>query len=56
MNSIFISSSNQLGAVESGWTAAWFGPVGSVVGGGLATIAVVASFAARSPALRKWRL
>ena len=25
-SSIFISSSNQFGAVESGWTAAWFGP------------------------------
>ncbi len=25
VNSIFISCSNQLGAVESGWTAAWFG-------------------------------
>jgi MFS family permease len=56
VNNIFISCSNQLGAVESGWTAAWFGPVGSVVGGGLATIAVVASFAAKSSALRKWRL
>src|SRR5262249_32132941 len=33
INSIFISCSNQLGAVESGWTAAWFGVVWSVVGG-----------------------
>jgi MFS family permease len=56
VNNIFISCSNQLGAVESGWTAAWFGPVGSVVGGGLATIAIVAAFAAKSAALRKWRL
>jgi MFS family permease len=54
-NNIFISCSNQLGAVESGWTAAWFGPVLSVVGGGVATIAIVAGFAARSPALRRWR-
>ena len=38
-SSIFISSSNQFGAVESGWTAAWFGPVVSVAGGGVATIA-----------------
>jgi MFS family permease len=55
VNNIFISSSNQLGAVESGWTAAWFGPVVSVVAGGLATLAIVAGFAARSEALRKWK-
>jgi len=54
VNSIFISCSNQLGAVESGWTAAWLGPVGSVVGGGIATLAVVVGFASRSPALRRW--
>jgi MFS family permease len=54
VQNIFISCSNQLGAVESGWTAAWFGPIASVVGGGLATIAIVAGFAARSAALRKW--
>jgi MFS family permease len=53
--SIFISSSNQLGAVESGWTAAWFGTVPSVAGGGLATIAVVAVCAAISAPLRKWK-
>jgi MFS family permease len=41
VNAIFISSSNQLGAFESGITADWFGPVWSVVGGGLATLAVV---------------
>jgi len=54
-SSIFISSSNQFGAVESGWTAAWFGAVPSVAGGGLATIAVVAICAAVSAPLRKWR-
>ena len=30
VQNIFISCSNQLGAVESGWTAAWFGAVPSV--------------------------
>ncbi len=54
VNSIFISCSNQLGAVESGWTAAWFGAVPSVVGGGVATILVVAGFAAWSRSLREW--
>lgn len=55
VNSIFISCSNQLGAVESGWTAARFGAVPSVVGGGFATILVVAGFAVGATALRRWR-
>jgi MFS family permease len=55
VNNIFISCSNQLGAVESGWTAAWFGVVPSVVGGGLATILIVSAFAAKSRALREWK-
>jgi MFS family permease len=54
-SSVFISSSNQFGAVESGWTAAWFGAVRSVAGGGIATLAVVAICAAVSEPLRKWR-
>ena len=41
VNAIFISSSNELGAFESGITAEWFGPVISVVGGGIGTIVVV---------------
>jgi hypothetical protein len=55
VNSIFISCSNQFGAVESGWTAAWFGAVPSVVGGGIATIGVVVACAMLSPALRRWK-
>lgn len=55
VQNIFISCSNQLGAVESGWTAAWFGAVTSVVGGGLATMAIVTAFATGSAALRKWK-
>jgi MFS family permease len=54
-SSIFISSSNQFGAVESGWTAAWFGAVTSVAGGGMATIAVVLICAAVSAPLRRWK-
>ena len=49
------AASNQLGAVESGWTAAWFGPVFSVAGGGVATILVVATCAVISVQLRKWK-
>lgn len=39
---LFVSMSNEIGAFESGATAALFGPVTSVVGGGLATVGVVA--------------
>jgi len=41
VNSIFVGSSNELGAFESGITAQFFGPVASVVGGGIGTIVVV---------------
>src|SRR5262249_53393160 len=41
VNGLFIACSNQWGAVESGWAAAWLGTVPSVVWGGIATIAVV---------------
>ncbi len=51
VNSIFISSSNELGAFESGLTAHYFGPVASVVGGGVGTLLVVAVAMLRWPAL-----
>ncbi len=41
VNNIFIGTSNEFGAVESGLTAALFGPVISVVAGGIGTILVV---------------
>jgi MFS family permease len=41
VNSVFITSSNQLGEFESGVTAFWFGTVASVVMGGVGTIGVV---------------
>jgi MFS family permease len=53
--SVFISCSNQIGAVESGWAAAWLGTVPSVAAGGAATILVVAICAAVSASLRRWR-
>jgi MFS family permease len=43
VNAVFIGSSNELGAFESGLTADWFGLVVSVVGGGIGTIIVVAT-------------
>jgi len=53
VNSLFIGTSNQLGEFESGITAAWFGPVGSVVLGGTATLLIVGFWCFGSPALRK---
>ena len=55
LNSLFIDTSNELGGFESGATAAWFGPVISVVGGGLATLGVVAAVAKWWPELRELR-
>jgi MFS family permease len=51
VNMIFISSSNELGELESGYTAKWFGAVPSVVGGGIGTIAVVLVAMIRWPQL-----
>jgi hypothetical protein len=51
VNSAFIASSNELGAFESGVTAAWFGPVASVVCGGMGTILVAVAVLLRWPRL-----
>jgi len=56
VNSIFISASNQLGAVESGFVAALTNATFSVVSGGLGCLAVVGIVAARVPALRNYRI
>ena len=53
VNSIFIGASNQLGEFESGATAALFGPVGSVVIGGVGTLLVAASWVRLFPALAR---
>jgi MFS family permease len=53
INSVFISASNELGGFESGLTAALFGPVFSVVGGGIGTILVVVATAVIWPEIRK---
>src|SRR5436309_7205859 len=53
VNNIFIGTSNEFGALESGLTAALFGPVISVVAGGIGTILVVVASAWRWPAIRK---
>ena len=48
VNNVFIVASNDLGGFESGLTAQLFGPVASVVGGGIGTLLVVGA------ALRIW--
>ena len=53
VNNIFIGSSNELGTLESGVTAALFGPVISVVGGGIGTILVVLATAWKWPEIRR---
>ncbi len=53
VNSIFIGASNQLGEFESGATAALFGPVGSVVFGGVGTMLIAASWFKLFPALAR---
>lgn len=53
INYVFIGFSNEFGAFESGATAALFGPTLSVVGGGIATILVVAVVRAAWPQLAR---
>jgi hypothetical protein len=55
VNAIFIGSSNELGAFESGTAARLIGTVPSVVLGGLATLLVVATTAWKVPQLRRLR-
>lgn len=53
VHSVFVGTSNELGAFESGAAAAFFGPVRAVVAGGAATIVLVGLVAWRVPALRR---
>ena len=53
VNGIFVGSSNEIGAFESGVAAAWLGVVPSVVLGGALTMVVVAATAWLNPALRR---
>ena len=51
--SVFIGASNQLGEFESGATAAWLGPVGSVLLGGVGTCLVAAIWWRAFPGLSR---
>ena len=54
VNSIFVGASNELGGLESGVVAHFFGPVVSAVSGGIGTILVVLAAGWLSPELRKY--
>jgi MFS family permease len=56
VNSIFIGSSNELGAFESGTAARFMGLVPSVVFGGVMTLVVVGIAAKMAPGLRRLSL
>jgi MFS family permease len=55
VESVFISASNELGALESGLVAAATNAVFAVVSGGIACLVVVALVAWRIPALRRYQ-
>lgn len=54
VNSLFIGTSNELGGFRSGFMAHTFGPVFSVVFGGLGTVVVVGLTALKWPGLRRF--
>lgn len=54
IKSVFVGFSNEFGAFESGATAAMFGPIASVVGGGLGVLVVVLAIRRAWPEL--WTL
>lgn len=56
INKIFIGSSNEIGAFESGLTAKLLGPVGSVIAGGAMTLIIVLIASRFAPKLRNLEL
>ena len=52
VEAVFIGASNELGAFESGMAAQAFGTTATVVGGGVATLAVVSIWSLAFPSLR----
>jgi MFS family permease len=56
INMIFIGASNQVGAMESGFVAAYTSATFAVVSGGVACVAIVAAMARYNPQLRRYRI
>jgi MFS family permease len=53
VNMVFVGASSELGALESGMTAAWMGAVPSVILGGVAACVVVAAYSVLFSGLRR---
>ncbi|HVR51490.1 MAG TPA: MFS transporter [Pseudorhodoferax sp.] len=53
VNMLFIGSSNELGEFRAGTSAAWLGPVGAAVAGGLCTLGVVGGWTLAFRSLRR---
>jgi MFS family permease len=53
VNNVFIGTSNELGHFESGVATRFLGPVGAVVGGGIATVLVVLGVVKKWPSVRE---
>lgn len=53
INSLFVAGSNELGGFESGVVAQFFGPIISVIGGGVGTVLVVIFVALLWPEMRR---
>ena len=56
VNTMFVSSSNELGEVESGFTAKWMGTVPSVIFGGCMTLIVACVTWFSAPKMRSLKL
>jgi MFS family permease len=54
VNMVFFMGGPQLGELEAGLVANWWGPVVSVVSGGIASLAATGWVAAATPALRRY--
>lgn len=54
-SSLFIAASNELGEMESGLVAAWIGPVGAVVTGGIMAVAIAGLWRVVFPELGRAR-
>ncbi len=55
VNMVFFMGGPQLGELEAGLVAQWFGAIFSVVTGGIACVAATIGIAAATPALRRYR-
>ncbi|HEX6630849.1 MAG TPA: MFS transporter, partial [Gemmatimonadaceae bacterium] len=53
VNGLFLGTSNELGGFESGVTAAWLGPVGSAILGGIGAITIAVLIFSAWPDLRR---